>query len=148
MGGCYSGFADLEFGLEKSRNSDLKCLSRYHLFALFLRHYKKETIGKAWISLCLVIRETRFPSWLAAEATPSQFLELSYQVSITYLQTDEFWLRKEVWVRWRFHLNFRLKDFITRHLLNRYRLSKSCQYCSKRGVVLIKVHYTYQPCII
>lgn len=86
----FCGFADLEFCLEKSRNSDLKGLSRYHLFALFLHRSKKETIGKAWISLCLVIRETRFPSWRAAEATPSQFLELSYQVSITL--SSNWWI--------------------------------------------------------
>lgn len=43
----FCGFADLVFNLEKSRNSDLKCFSRYHLFALFLHHYIKETIGKA-----------------------------------------------------------------------------------------------------
>lgn len=116
----FCGFPDLEFGLEKYGRSDLKCFSRFILLPLVLHHYKKETIERRWFRFVWYPGKLFFPRdgpvLRAAEVTPLQFLELSYQLAISYLQTDEFWLRKERRVRWRFHLNFRFIDFVIRHL--------------------------------
>lgn len=122
---CYSVVSPIWNLVWKSLGDRIwSVFSRFILLPLVLHHYKKETIGRRWFRFVWYPGKLFFPRdgpvLRAAEVTPLQFVELSYQLAISYLQTDEFWLRKECRVRWRFHLNFRFIDFVIRHLWESY----------------------------